>query len=214
MSKQPRGIFISFEGTEGSGKSTLIREVSKILNQQGYRVLVTREPGGDHLAEKIREILLHSSMDAKTELLLYEAARAEHLANTIRPGLLRGDVILCDRFTASTLAYQSHARGLPWKEVKALNQIATSGVRPDLTVLLDIDPEVGLKRAKDPNRFEAEGLDFHKRVRLGFLKARSEESKRWFTLKVKKETPEYLANLVVKEIFRRFKRRLEEIELN
>ena len=204
MSKKKSGILVSFEGTEGSGKSTLIREVAALMGSLNYRTLQTRESGGSSLAEKLREIILHSPMAARTELLLYQAARAEHLETTVLPALDQGKVILCDRFTDSTLAYQSYARGLPWKEVKASNHLATSGTKPDLTVFLDIDPQVGLLRAKDPNRFEAEGLVFQKKVRSGYLKAKSEDPRRWFTLKSGKETPEQLAAKTVREILKRF----------
>jgi dTMP kinase len=200
MHHTTKGLLITFEGTEGSGKSTLIRAVASALSQLDQPTLQTREPGGSGVAEKIRSILLQMEMNPWTELLLYEASRAEHLAQTIRPALERGEIVLCDRYTDSTLAYQAHARGLPWPKVKALNQLATSGLKPHLTVLLDIDPEFGLKRAKDPNRFEAEGVNFQKRVRLGFLKARAEDSKRWLTLKVKKQTPEELAQSVVNHL--------------
>ena len=199
------GIFVSFEGTEGSGKSTLVRSASHLLQKMGYQTLQTREPGGSPLAEKLRPILLEFSMTPMTELLLYEAARAEHLAKTIQPSLSRGEIVLCDRFTDSTLAYQAFARGLPWKEVKLLNQIATSKLTPDLTLFLDLDPEVGLRRAQDPNRFEAEGLAFQKRVRSGFLKSRAENPKRWLTLKPGDQTPDQLAEKLIKTLKTRFK---------
>lgn len=206
MSKVKPGILVSFEGTEGSGKSTLMRELSLRLNQIGCIVKATREPGGDLLAEKIRSLLLSQNMDPRTELFLYEAARAEHWATVIAPALARGEIVLCDRFIDSTLAYQSQARGLPWKEVKAMNRIATQGNQPHLTVFLDIDPALGLERAQDPNRFEAEGIEFQKKVRTGFLKARKEDPKRWLTLKVQNQTPEELSQAVIKSMKTRFKR--------
>ncbi|MEO5969263.1 MAG: dTMP kinase [Bdellovibrionia bacterium] len=191
---------ISFEGTEGSGKSTLIREVGALLNQLGQPSIQTREPGGSILAEKIRNLILESSMNPWTELFLYEAARAEHLNQTILPALERGEIVLCDRFTDSTLAYQGHARGLPWNQIKILNKIATAGIRPRLTVFLDIDPEVGLRRAKDPNRFEAEGVHFQQKVRKGFLKARAERPNSWLTLRSDKLTAPILAKKVVNHL--------------
>jgi len=194
------GFLISFEGTEGSGKSTLIRQVGLLLDQWGQPTLLTREPGGSALAEKIRSVVLESSMNPWTELFLYEAARAEHLTQTILPALERGEIVLCDRFTDSTLAYQGHARGLPWKQVKTLNQIATGGLRPRLTVFLDIDPEAGLRRAQDANRFEAEGIKFQERVRKGFLKARAERPKSWLTLRSDKLTATQLAEKVVQHL--------------
>jgi dTMP kinase len=199
-SRGTRGILITFEGTEGAGKSTLIQSVSRSLGQllgSTHPVVVTREPGGTPVAERIRGTILDEAMDPWTELFLYEAARAEHLAQTVRPALLKGQVVLCDRFTDSTLAYQSMARGLPWKEVSALNHTATRGIKPDLTVWLDIDPAVGLKRAKVRTRFEAEGVAFQTQVRRGFLKARRLEPKRWLTLQAMSGTPEELAAAVV-----------------
>ena len=203
--KHPAGIFITFEGTEGSGKSTLIKHLAQALENRGQRVACTREPGGTSVSEKIRDILLHHPMNSWTELLLYEAARAEHLTHTILPALEQGSIVLCDRFTDSTLAYQGYARKLPWKQIQALNRIATLGIKPHLTVFLDIDPETGLRRAQDANRFEAEGIHFQKKVRLGYLKARQENPKKWFSIKVDRKTPEQLTEIVVKECVRRFK---------
>ena len=200
--KAPHGILITFEGTEGAGKSTLIQEVgaqlTRLLGER--RVVITREPGGTHVAERIRATILEEQMDPWTELFLYEAARAEHLAKTVRPALDNGQIVLCDRFTDSTLAYQAHARGLPWKEVHALNRTACRGIKPCLTVFLDIDPAVGLKRAKVQTRFEAEGVKFQKKVRLGFLKSRKEDPKRWLTLKAMSGTPEKLGGAVIERL--------------
>jgi dTMP kinase len=164
--------------------------------------VVTREPGGTPVAERIRATILEHDMDPWTELFLYEAARAEHLARTVRPALSAGKIVLCDRFTDSTLAYQAHARGLPWKEVRALNQAATRGVRPHLTVWLDIDPAEGLRRARVRTRFEAEGVAFQAKVRQGFLKSQREEPKRWLKLKAMSDTPEAMADLVLARIDR------------
>jgi dTMP kinase len=187
---------MTFEGTEGAGKTTLIQAVATRLRADGHEVITTREPGGSGVAEKIRALILENEMDAWTELFLYEAARAEHLACTVRPALERGAVVLCDRFTDSSLAYQAHARGLPWKDVQALNRFATRGLEPDLTVLLDIDPALGLARAREQTRFEAEGLAFQKKVRLGFLKSLKEKPRRWLRLKPGARDPEALAELV------------------
>src|SRR4051794_21042564 len=120
-------MFVTFEGTEGAGKSTLIRALARLLEKDGEAVVVTREPGGNPVAEKIREVILSEGMDPWAELFLYEAARAEHLAKVIRPALASGKIVLCDRYADSSLAYQAHARGLPWKAVKSLNRIATQG---------------------------------------------------------------------------------------
>ncbi|MCM2279433.1 MAG: dTMP kinase [Oligoflexia bacterium] len=197
------GFFITFEGTEGAGKSTLIREVAKRLELRGIAVTLTREPGGTSVAEKIRKVILEETMDPWTELFLYEAARAEHLAETVRPALSQGRVVLCDRFTDSTLAYQAHARGLSWTKVKALNRAATQGLQPQLTILVDVDPETGLRRARDPNRFEKEGVAFQEKVRAGFLKSRREQPRRWFTIRSESGSPAELAERVVREFLKR-----------
>jgi dTMP kinase len=212
MTKVKYGILVSFEGTEGSGKSTLIRVLASQLKEQGYQTTQTREPGGDSVAEHIRSLILNHNMHPRTELFLYEAARAQHWQSTICPALARGEIVLCDRFIDSTLAYQSYARGLPWKEVQSLNRIATDGHKPHLTVLLDIDPEAGLKRAQDPNRFEAEGVLFQKKVRSGFLKARAEDPTRWLTLKVQKKTPEELSGSVLRYLKKRYKTYFREFK--
>ena len=205
MEKKRSGLFVTFEGTEGAGKSTLIRTLAEQLKARGAQVTLTREPGGSEVAEKIRSLILDHPMDAYTELFLYEAARAEHLAKTVMPALESGTILLCDRFTDSSLAYQGFARGLPWDKVKALNKIATRGLKPDLTVLVDIDPAVGLERtqkrgADQSNRFEAEGVEFQKKVRQGFLKARKEDPKRWLTLKAGTASAEDLAAQVIKKL--------------
>lgn len=214
MTVKNRGIFITFEGTEGAGKSTLIRELAARL-QASFELpmTLTREPGGSTIAEKIRQVILETypneTMDPWAELFLYESARAQHLAQIILPHLNQGGIVLCDRYTDSTLAYQGHARGLPWKQIQLLNRIATQNLKPDLTVLLDIDPAIGLARASEKNRFEHEGVEFQKKVRLGFLKAKKESPKRWFTLKADQKTPQEKATLLLQEIERRFKKKLK-----
>lgn len=214
MRENNRGIFITFEGTEGAGKSTLIRELAaRLQGSCSLPVTLTREPGGSPISEKIRQVILETypneTMDPWTELFLYEAARAQHLAQIIFPHLNQGGIVLCDRYTDSTLAYQGQARGLPWKQIQLLNRIATQNLKPDLTVLLDIDPAVGLARASDKNRFEHEGVEFQKKVRSGFLKARKQSPKRWYTLKADQKTPEEKATLLLREIERRFKKKLK-----
>lgn len=208
------GALITFEGTEGAGKSTLIRKIeagirsSSLSPFHGREVVLTREPGGTRIAERIRALILQESMDPWTELFLYEAARAEHLAATLLPALQRGAIVLCDRFTDSTLAYQAHARGLPWKTVKTLNQIATQGLKPTLTFHLDLDPALGLSRASDPNRFEAEGVAFQTKVRAGFAKSRREEPSRWVRLDAGRKDPDTLAQEAVKILAKKLSRRL------
>jgi len=202
------GIFVTFEGTEGAGKSTLIHAVARQLEASrlgSRKILLTREPGGSPIAERIRDVVIQESVDPLAELFLYEAARAEHVARKIRPALKAGQIVLCDRFTDSALAYQGYARGLPWNKVKMMNSVATGGITPQLTVLLDIDPAFGLKRAREQTRFEAEGVEFQKKVRKGFLKARNENPSRWLILKVADKSPEELATRVVRELLKRFK---------
>ena len=170
-----RGAFITLEGGEGSGKSTQIALLAERLRAGGAEVVITREPGGTPVGDRIRALVLdvaHTGMAPRSELLLYEASRAELVSAVIAPALERGAVVLCDRFTDSSTAYQAYGRGLPLAEVLALNLLATGGVSPDLTLLLDLDPAEGLARAAGAtvaDRLESEGLGFHERVRAGFL---------------------------------------------
>ena len=170
-----RGAFITLEGGEGCGKSTQIALLADRLTAAGADVLVTREPGGTPVGDRIRGLVLdvaHTGMASRTELLLYEASRAELVGAVIAPALARGAVVLCDRFADSSTAYQSYGRGLPLAEVLALNMLATGGLVPDLTLLLDLEPATGLARAAGAaaaDRLESEELAFHERVRAGFL---------------------------------------------
>lgn len=181
--RSPR--LITFEGGEGSGKTTQIALLADRLRAFGVRVVVTREPGGCPMAEKIRALLVTGQpgdLESRSEWLLMLAARVEHIRKLIRPALERGDWVLCDRFADSTLAYQGHGRGIDWQHLELMNRFVLGGLQPDLTLLLDIDPSIGLLRAGtqrqplavvDPvaaeNRFEQEALAFHQRVRAGFL---------------------------------------------
>jgi dTMP kinase len=166
-----RGLFITFEGVEGAGKTTQIALLRDALEAEGHRVTATRCPGGEPLAEAIRAVLLDadSLVLPPTELLLFCAARVQVTARVLRPLLDAGHVVLMDRFTDSTVAYQGHARGQDLETVRSLNRFATGGLCPDLTLLLDVDPERGLARQTDRNRMEAESLEFHRRVRQGYL---------------------------------------------
>jgi len=178
--------FITFEGVEGCGKTTQIRLLADALKQAGKKVLLTREPGGCSISDKIRAILLdaqNSEMTPKAELLLYAAARAQHIDEVIRPALNGGDIVLCDRFTDATVAYQGFGRGLDPKLIENLNETATADCKPDLTILIDCPVETGLERAiarieagtaSDCNhlreeRFERESIEFHQKVREGYL---------------------------------------------
>lgn len=183
-------MFITFEGTEGCGKSTLIRNLSHRFTELRIPHMVTREPGGSRVPESIREIILNQEMDPLTELFLYEAARAEHYKKTILPALKKKQWVLCDRFTDSTLAYQGFARGLDLKMIEKLNTLATDGKKPDITFFLDLPVEIGLARASDPNKFEKEKIAFHKKVRKGFLHSISKNKKRFRVLKVAKKNEE------------------------
>ncbi len=202
-----KGIFISFEGTDGSGKSTLIRTLDALIRRQERRkTLITREPGGPKVAEKIREILVTEPMHPHTELLLYEAARIQHLEEKIRPALKKKLVVLCDRFADSTVAYQGEGRNVDKRAIEWLNSFAVAGCWPHLTIWLDVNPSKSLKRAVDPNRFEAEGLRFQKKVRTGFYKLWKREHKRAhriFRIVVRNQAPRELAEEVLNEIKRR-----------
>ena len=170
-----RGRFITMEGGEGAGKSTMMGRVADWLENAGHRVVRTREPGGTDLAEKLREILLdrnNISLSGRAELLLLFAARAQHLEELIRPALVRGDWVLCDRFTDATWAYQGGGRGLPRDEIGSLETLVHGDLQPDLTLLLDLPVELGMKRAarrSQADRFEQESTLFFERVRNAYL---------------------------------------------
>lgn len=180
-----RGKFITLEGIEGAGKSSLQRLLAEALTAQGRVVCTTREPGGTPLAEEIRTLTLArraDGMPATTELLLMFAARAAHVAQRIEPSLARGEWVLCDRFTDATRAYQGAGRGVPAAAIEALAGIAHPGLAPDLTLLLDLPPETGLQRVRQRaaagDRFEDEAVEFFRRVRAGYLtQARLEPSR-------------------------------------
>ena len=165
-----RGLFVTFEGVEGSGKTTVAKAITENLRQKGLTVTVTAEPGTTSVGRQIRQLLATvDERTAWTETFLFLADRAEHVAKVIKPALERGEIVLCDRFTDSTIAYQGFGLGLPLEWLTQLNSIATNGLVPDLTLLLDIDPEKGLKRSQRETVFERRSLDFHQRVRWGYL---------------------------------------------
>lgn len=179
------GFFITVEGTEGVGKSTNIAFIQQLLAEQGKELLVTREPGGTPLAEEIRAMLLSQRQEPvanDAELLLVFAARAQHLAQTIKPALAKGKWVLSDRFTDATFAYQGAGRGLDWQRIAQLEQFVQGDLRPDLTLLLDLPVEVGMARASArsaPDRFETEKQAFFERVRAGYLRRVQEEPSRF-----------------------------------
>ncbi len=160
---------MTFEGVEGAGKTTQIALLKAALERQGRRVCVTREPGGDAVAEGVRQLLLSQEMSPRAELLLFLASRAQNVERVIKPELEQGAVVLCDRFIDSSVAYQGVARGLGRDTVAELNAFATGGLVPDITFLLDLDVETGLSRQTDRNRMEEESLAFHLHVRQGYL---------------------------------------------
>jgi dTMP kinase len=182
-----RGLFISFEGIDGAGKSTHIESVAARFRQAGRSVVLTREPGGTSLSEKLRELVLHEAMDALTEALLMFAARREHLVQVIEPALARGDVVLCDRFTDATFAYQGGGRGFDWAVLARLEAMVQGlpqgGLRqPDLTVWFDLDPAIAAERlasARVPDKFESQPADFFAAVRAGYARRASEMPQRF-----------------------------------
>jgi len=183
-------LFITFEGVEGSGKTTQIQRLKKYLTQKGIRCKVTREPGGSPIGEEIRKILLnpdHCDMLPITEFLLYESARAQHVEEVIKPFIEKEGIVLCDRFSDATLAYQGYGRRIDLKWIQRLNRLSSQGIRPDVTFLLDCPSDVGLKRAIQRNqtlkqekeeRFEREAIQFHRRVRKGYLAIARKEPRR------------------------------------
>lgn len=190
------GCFITFEGVEGCGKSTQIRKLAAALTKKGKNVTLTREPGGCDIADKIRSILLDSANAAMVplaELLLYAAARAQHISEVILPALAKGDIVLCDRFIDATVAYQGHGRKLDLEMINNLNRLAAANCRPDITLLLDCPVTTGLERAMArinalgaaassavrEERFEKESLEFHERVRNGYLSLAAAEPERF-----------------------------------
>jgi dTMP kinase len=179
-------VFITFEGPEGAGKTTILQKVADTLKEKGLKLIVTREPGGIAISEQIREIILDSRntmMDARTEALLYAAARRQHLVEKVMPALEEGYIVLCDRFIDSSLAYQGYARGLGIEEIYQINKFAVETCMPNKTIYFDIHPEIGLARiqenkSREVNRLDLEALSFHEKVREGYLTVVKEEKER------------------------------------
>ena len=171
------GVFITFEGGEGSGKTTIANMIQKTLAQEGYHVVLTREPGGVEIAEKIRDIIhdvKYINMDRKTEALLYAASRRQHLVEKVIPALENDAIVICDRFVDSSMVYQGIARGIGIDEVYQMNLFATENILPKRTIFFDIQPEDGLKRVyankdREVNRLDLENIDFHRKVYQGYL---------------------------------------------
>ena len=171
-----KGIFITIEGPEGAGKTTIIEMLLEKLESEGYPIMKTREPGGIEISEQIRSVILNknnTAMDGRTEALLYAAARRQHLVEKVLPAIEQGFIVLCDRFIDSSLAYQGFARGIGMDEVYSINTFAIDNRMPDATLYFDIDPEIGMKRINDHkgrevNRLDLENLEFHRKVREGY----------------------------------------------
>ena len=197
------GLFITLEGGEGSGKSTQIRSLTRRLQARNIPVTTVREPGGTPLGDRLRRLLKFSTtpLTPEAELLLFNASRAQLVADVIRPALEKGEVVLCDRFTDSTLAYQGYGRGIPLKRVEVVNRAATGGLKPDLTVFLDLPPEDGLNRhSTTRDRFERgfeqkDVMDFHQRVRQGYKDLAQKEPERWLTLDAR-PSPQKVSRLI------------------
>lgn len=195
------GYLISFEGPDGSGKSSVLQSIARELESQGREVVITREPGGVPIAEKIRQVILdpeNKGLDEKTELLLFVAARRQHLTERVLPALSQGKVVLMDRFIDSSIAYQGYGRGLSIFDINWLNDYATDGLKPDLTLYFDLDVEIGLERiAKSQDRvadrLDQEDLDWHKRVREGYLSIVSEDPERFVQIDASQSKEEVLA---------------------
>lgn len=176
-------MFITFEGPEGAGKSTAIRAVADHLSSLGFHVVATREPGGSDIGKQIRAILLEGGdLAPAAELMLFWADRAEHVHRVVGPALEAGSVVLCDRFSDSTLAYQGYARGHDIDFLRRGNAMATGGLTPDLTLLFDLPVHIGLGRLQSKDRLDGESIEFHERVRQGFLELSQQELSRWVVL--------------------------------
>jgi dTMP kinase len=187
MVSPKRGLFVTLEGGEGSGKSSQAQALKALLEGASRSVTITREPAGCPLGQRVRELLNDPSLklDPRSELLLFLAARAQHAADIIRPALERGEVVICDRFSDSTVAYQGYGRGLNVDDVRLANRIATQGLLPDLTVLLDVPVAKGLARKRGesaPDRIGQEGAELHERVRQGYLALAAEEPHRFLVV--------------------------------
>ena len=205
-------LFITFEGGEGSGKSSALKLLDARLRQDGYQTVLTREPGGTEIAEQIRNVILdkaNTKMDARTEALLYAASRRQHLVEKVWPAIAEGKVVLCDRYLDSSLAYQGGARGLGIDNVLNINMFATEGTFPDLTLLFDIEPELGLERIaknanREVNRLDLEKIEFHHGVRKTFLSLAARYPERYVIIDASKPLDQ-----VVEDAYKAIKARMK-----
>lgn len=199
-------MFITFEGSEGSGKSTQIKMLAAHLRQRGYEVLVTREPGGTHIGEQVRQCLhdvKNKEMTAAAEALLYSASRSQLVREVIAPALKKGVVVICDRYADSTIAYQGYGRQLDLEALSAITHFATGGLKPDLTIYFDIDVEEGLSRrtagGEEMNRMDLQEIGFYKRVRNGYKQLVKKEPERWVTVDAGRP-PDEIQNVVRRSV--------------
>ncbi len=196
-------MFITFEGGEGSGKSTVIREIARRIEERGREVVLTREPGGTPISEEIRNVILdkrNTDMDPRTEALLYAASRRQHVVQKIIPALKEGKVVISDRYLDSSLAYQGNARGLGMASVFNMNLFATEGLEPDLTLFFDLEPETGIERIeanpdREVNRLDLEKLSFHQKVREGFEKLLKENPHRMVRIDASRHLDEVIEDV-------------------
>lgn len=187
-------MFVTFEGPEGAGKSTVIRALAEQLSP-GRQVLVTREPGDGPVGRQIREILLHGEhVEPRAELFLFLADRAQHVESIVQPALAAGALVLCDRYCDSTLVYQGYARGLDLNMLRNLNRMASGGLNPDLTLLLDLPPEIGLARQNAQDRLDREPIEFHRKVRNGFLEEAKLDPARYRVIDASQEVDRVVAD--------------------
>lgn len=194
-----QGLFITFEGADGCGKTTQLKLLAEYLTEKGYEVVITREPGAKGLGEKIREILLNYEGDVsdRCESFLFLADRAQHIDMIVNPAVCAGKIVLCDRHTDSSVAYQGYGRQLPVERIKRLNEIAVNGRHPDLTLIFDIDVETSMRRVgQEKDRMESAGTEFFNRVREGYLEIAKQEPKRVKVLDASKSIDEIHADVI------------------
>lgn len=198
------GLFITFEGGDGCGKTTQLNLTARYFEEKGKNVILTREPGSVGLGQKLRELILHydGDIDSTAEAFLFLADRAQHIAKLVKPAVEAGKIVLCDRHTDSTVAYQGYGRGEDIEQIKALNNLATHGIKPDLTLVFDVSEEIAQQRVgSEKDRMESAGNEFHKRVRNGYLEIAKQEPERVKVID---------ANLSIEEVFEQVKKYIDE----